>query len=366
MNADPGHSSTNNIHNNDNNNFSHKVQLDHVAHVHYQHPDLAKTHRFLLDFGLTSVLETPTRIYYSGFGAQPYIYVAEQSPNSDRAFVGGAWVVKSYADLELAAGLPNASEIQEADGPGGGKVVIVKDPNGFEMRLLHGQEPRQAETPEQLSEANTASKKPRKGAFVRIKPSPCKVHKLGHYGYCVKHTVFQDTLKWYTSHFNMSLTDVVYDPSLGMDTTCFYHIDKGVEYTDHHSFFLAAQSDDKSNHVHHSSFEVLDMDSEYLGHDWLRGKGWVNAWGVGRHVLGSQIFDYWFDASGNIVEHYSDGDLVNSDTPVSRLPEAPETLFVWGPNIPLAFLTGNVEDANSSIVLQPPDVELSMPAVLAS
>lgn len=52
-----------------------------------------------------------------------------------------------------------------------------------------------------------------------------------------------------------------------------------------------------------------------------------------------------FDTSGNILEHYSDGDMVNKDTPYTRSPEAPDSLYIWGPNIPLGFVTGNPEDA---------------------
>ncbi len=57
-------------------------------------------------------------------------------------------------------------------------------------------------------------------------------------------------------------------------------------------------------HVHHSSFEVHDFDIQSLGHQWLRDKGYDLVWGVGRHVLGSQIFDYWWDRSGFVLEHY--------------------------------------------------------------
>ncbi len=46
-------------------------------------------------------------------------------------------------------------------------------------------------------------------------------------------------------------------------------------------------------HVHHTSYETHDFDTQVLGHDWLRHKGYENCWGVGRHVMGSQIFDYW-------------------------------------------------------------------------
>ena len=45
--------------------------------------------------------------------------------------------------------------------------------------------------------------------------------------------------------------------------------------------------------IHHSSFEVHDMDSQNIGHQWLEDHEWINAWGVGRHLFGSQIFDYW-------------------------------------------------------------------------
>jgi hypothetical protein len=56
-----------------------------------------------------------------------------------------------------------------------------------------------------------------------------------------------------------------------------------------------------------------------------------------------------FDASGNILEHYSDGDLVNEDTPWGRELEAPDSLYIWGPNIPLGFITAKVEDAGKVI-----------------
>ena len=61
-------------------------------------------------------------------------------------------------------------------------------------------------------------------------------------------------------------------------------------------------------------------------------------WGVGRHILGSQIFDYWWDTTGNMIEHYADGDLVNEETPVGHLPAGHESLAVWGPDVPAAFL----------------------------
>jgi len=73
-----------------------------------------------------------------------------------------------------------------------------------------------------------------------------------------------------------------------------------------------------------------------------------------------------FDASGNIVEHYSDGDLVNEQTPLGRELEAPNSLYIWGPNIPLGFITGKVEDAGKSLPPPPPQPLVDAPMEAAA
>jgi hypothetical protein len=72
-----------------------------------------------------------------------------------------------------------------------------------------------------------------------------------------------------------------------------------------------------------------------VGHNWLASKGYRSVWGVGRHILGSQIFDYWRDPSGFTIEHYTDGDLVNVNNETKRSRAGP--LSVWGPEIPKDF-----------------------------
>ena len=121
----------------------------------------------------------------------------------------------------------------------------------------------------------------------------------------------------------------------------FGHIDRGASNVDHHSMFLSTLAPESSipyPHVHHASFEIHDTDTQFLGHQWLEKKGYKLVWGVGRHILGSQIFDYWWDTSGFMIEHYTDGDLVNEETPVGYLAAADESLAVWGPEVPGSFL----------------------------
>jgi hypothetical protein len=161
------------------------------------------------------------------------------------------------------------------------------------------------------------------------------VHKLGHFGYV--HREFDTELKWYTDNFNFVPSDILYHWDFSnIDVMTFMHLDRGDEYTDHHIFFMQrAPPEVKKTYLHHSSYEVEDFDTQLIGHQWLAKQGWKSVWGVGRHVLGSQIFDYWQDNSGFKIEHYADGDLVNRDTPTKRDVVGP--LSVWGPELPNDF-----------------------------
>ena len=276
-----------------------QVRALRLAHVVYSHPDLERALSFLLDFGFVEEQRTPDRVYLRGYGSQPYLYVVEKSADAKRHFRGAYWQVDTLEDLEAAAARPGASPIEDIDAPGGGKIVTLQDPNGFRVGFVFGQQLRNSEGATAFLEKsdpvpNTALEKPRKGPFRRFKTGPSPVHKLGHYGFIVPGGKFESTLSFYKDLMNLKPTDAVFNPATGKDETCFCHIDLGPQYTDHHSFFVASGPEDRPATIHHSSYEVNDFDTQTLGHDWLRSKGWTNCWGIGRHVLGSQIFDYWY------------------------------------------------------------------------
>jgi len=280
------------------------------------------------------VKRTDDKLWFAGYGSDQYVYVAEKGP--ENKFLGGVYLVESYDDLVRASKVPGASEIETLhDAPGGGQRVTLKDPEGMLVNVMYGQEPRQVEKfPEKLI-INYEDTKERIDKFQRFKEGPAAVHKLGHYGLCV--TEFETMWRWYTKHFNLVPTDWLYVEEDGKqrDVAIFAHIDRGSSYVEHHTFFM---SSNPTAHVHHCSFEVHDFDTQALGHQWLVNKGYKSAWGVGRHILGSQIFDYWWDTSGNMIEHYADGDLINEKTLIGRSPAAHESLAVWGPKAPLDFL----------------------------
>ncbi|MNN19124.1 hypothetical protein D3C81_1323540 [compost metagenome] len=88
------------------------------------------------------------------------------------------------------------------------------------------------------------------------------------------------------------------------------------------------------------SYEVQDFDAQCLGHAWMTQQGWSPFWGVGRHVLGSQIFDYWSDPSGNLIEHFTDGDLFNQDSPSGFTQACDDSLYQWGPPMSVEYFLG--------------------------
>ena len=320
-----------------------RIKLLKTAYVVYDHVHLASAKQFLLHFGFTLADERKggQEVFFQGYGPEPFCYVARQSASGKNEFGGAAYAVESRHELERATrNIAGASEIQPLDAPGGGEFVTLKDPIGHLVHLVWGQEQNgMGATPARIRLEKTAvnfeSEKPRKGKFLRFEPGPAPVFKWGHYGVTCPPDMFQAMFNWYTEHLSLSLSDLVerdQDP-----VVAFFHIDRGSEFTDHHSFFIKHTKPGEAPKVAHAAFEVHDFDVQHLGHDYLEQQGYKLCWGVGRHVLGSQVFDYWFDPSGFVVEHYADGDLVNSETPIARIKAGPGALSVWGPQVPEVF-----------------------------
>ncbi|KAI1370233.1 Glyoxalase/Bleomycin resistance protein/Dihydroxybiphenyl dioxygenase [Hypoxylon crocopeplum] len=327
-----------------------RISLKMLMYVWYSHPDIDTANRFLTDFGLVATKTTAEKIWYRGFGVSPVCYISEKSTDSHPAFLGGGWAVDTLEDLEAAAKLPGASPITEAEDIIGGKTVTVNDPAGGSIYLHWDHIERKIQEEEEPKKLvyNTWDTKRRKGEFQRLEDGPSHVHKLGHYGYEVHHSEFEKVRQWYFDTFTLTTTDSLFNPETGKDIMTFCHLDKGEQYVDHHNFFISA-GEGTGIQPHHASFEVDDFDSELKGHNYLEKRGWSLVWGVGRHLLGSQIFDYWFDSDGFVLEHYADGDMVNCNNPPQREPASIDSISIWGPNIPLAFLTRQLEDMGKAL-----------------
>jgi hypothetical protein len=258
-----------------------RIRLLKTAFVTYYHEDLAKAKQFLLDFGLTVALERPGKeIYFQGYGTEPYVYVARQAEGKVQ-FGGAAYVVESHDELEKAEQHFGATAIEPLSGPGGGEMVRLADPLGNAVYLIYGWQEREQDpvTLEKLT-VNYEDQKPRKGRFQRLTPGPAPVHRWGHYGITYPQDMYETVYNWYTTTLALAPSDFVHRD--GKVMTCFLHIDRGQEYTDHHAFFFKPAKPGEQTNVAHAAFEVHDFDIQQLGHNYLTQQGYRICWGVGR------------------------------------------------------------------------------------
>jgi len=84
----------------------------------------------------------------------------------------------------------------------------------------------------------------------------------------------------------------------------------------------------------HAAFEVAGVDDLMFGHDFLKSAGHKAQWGVGRHILGSQVFDYWLDPWGHELEHWTDGDRFTASDPGGVASMADVLGVQWGAIFP--------------------------------
>jgi catechol 2,3-dioxygenase-like lactoylglutathione lyase family enzyme len=181
---------------------------------------------------------------------------------------------------------------------------------------------------------NFARIKNRHGTTQRAPLGPAQILRLGHVALAV--SSFSRSLAWYREMLGMLPSDILFDGSKDHQVGGFLRLDRGQEWVDHHTIAIFQSS--SAAKAHHSSFEVQDHDAQWLGNKWMTNQGHQHYWGIGRHVIGSQIFDYWHDPSGTMIEHYADGDLFQSDVPTSFAQASLDVLYQWGPEVPKGFL----------------------------
>lgn len=305
------------------------VKAQRLAYLIWERPNLDQAASFLTDFGMTIATRSNDTLYLRGSAAAPICYVVKRG--SQARFLGLALEVDSEQALQRLARLPGASAIEPLTSPGGGSVVRLTDPSGFLVEAVFGQTPYAALQHRPAMPHNTADSSIRINATQRVPTQPPEVIRLGHV--VLEVADFQATCAWYTQHFGLIPSDVQVLPD-GSPAVTFMRLDLGDTPADHHTIaiaqgFMATYS--------HSAYELVDADAVGMGQRLLRERGYRHAWGMGRHILGSQIFDYWNDPWNFRHEHYSDGDLFTASRPMGIYPVNREAMSQWGPIMPTSF-----------------------------
>lgn len=303
-------------------------QASQLAFLMFEKADLVQAERFWVDFGLVTVSRTDHELVMRGAGPEPALLMARRASSS--RYVGAAFVVPpdtNFARLHQESG---AQALPDKAIPGGGRGVQLTDPDGHEVWLITEWgtvDPLPLREP-MSSHMNTLGGTRRVNRTVRTEIAPATVGHLGHV--VMQTTDFPTMANWYMRHLGLIPTDVQYLAD-GSPFLTFFRLNLGNTPADHHTVVISAGLQAQ---YEHSAWEVVDLDALGQGQQVLRANGHRHLWGIGRHVLGSQLFDYWKDADGFKFEHYTDGDVFTADHETHYVPFLAGSIWAWGHDVP--------------------------------
>lgn len=308
------------------------VKVRDVAFPRLQAPDLDAMEAFLIDFGMSRAARSADALYMRGCGPAHHVHVVHRGAP---AFLGFAFEAASRADLDRLAATDGFTPVAAIDEPGGGFRTTTRDPHGLLVEVVFGIDTVAPRSDAQPRPLNLGTARQRIGTPQRIAAGPSRVLRFGHLALNV--TDVPAVVDWYHTRFGLIASDRIHLVP-GMEVGVFTRCDRGDEASDHHSILFS--SDMASNGVpglNHVSWEVVDIDDVHAGSEHLTARGRQHEWGIGRHLLGSQVFDYWRDPWGHIHEHWTDGDQLDASVPAGDHTLDVALASQWGPNPPPTF-----------------------------
>jgi catechol 2,3-dioxygenase-like lactoylglutathione lyase family enzyme len=308
------------------------IKVKDLAWLEFEKPDLERAEIFALDFGFSVHVRTADALYLRGTWSGTPCVVIRRGRQS--RFIGPVFQARDHGDLqrlERATGRP----VVEADPLIGGHLVKFHDPSGIPVAVSYGAYETEALADQVSLHSNFGHAVTRVNATQRPPREPARIQRLGHV--VLMSTSFQRDLDWYLETFGLIVSDFLFlegqrerGPSMA-----FIRCDNGETPSDHHT--LAMTVGPRPGYVH-SAYQVLDLDALAAGGAYLAERGYRRAWGIGRHIQGSQIFDYWRDPERIMVEHFTDGDLFDCTVDTGWSPMTSANLAQWGPPVTRDFL----------------------------
>ncbi|MCV7196809.1 VOC family protein [Mycobacterium angelicum] len=301
------------------------IKVHDIAWLEFEKPDLDRTETFAKAFGFAIADRTPDGLRLRGADAGSPCVLVRRGQRS--RFAAVAFRAQDESDVRRVAAATGRTPHRLPPHLGGLAVDLI-DPSGVTVRVIAGtheltslpaQTPHTFNFGPTLHRINTPQRPLRK---------PATVQRLGHL--VLQTTTYLQTLNWYLDTLGMIVSDFLYLPGQrdrGPNMS-FIRCDRGDTPTDHHTLALSLGL---SNRYVHSAYQVCDLDSLAAGGEYLAERGYRRSWGIGRHIQGSQIFDYWRDPDGFMVEHFTDGDMFDCSVEPGWAPFSASGLAQWGP-----------------------------------
>lgn len=252
-------------------------------------PDVGKSEEFYATvWGLEVVARRGASVYLRATGRDHHVLALH--PHHAAEIFSVTFRAASAGELErIAASVVNAGgtilrPLAPNDEPDGGEAVTVTTPEGYVLRFVSGD----------LLHSPAA---PRRDFPFRL------------------------------SHVNLNCADLentrsFFETALGF---CMTDRSKAMAFLrcndDHHAVVLADSGVDGLNHI---AFMMPDLESVMRGAGRMVDHGYPIGWGVGRHGPGDNIFAYFVDPDGFVIEHTAEVLEVNDD----YVPRGPND-WVW-------------------------------------
>ena len=279
------------------------VKVAGLAWLEFEKPDLDRAERFGTDFGFTVADRTPDTLLLRGRQAAAACLVVRRG----RVPASPGPPSRPPTGVTLT-GWP-AAPAGRSRAHWGGHAVLLRDPSGFPVRVVHGV-PELPALPERAPlPLNFGAGPVRVNVAQRPARRAAEIERLGHV--VLGTTRFRAALDWYLDTLGLIVSDFLYlDGQRDRGPVmAFIRCDLGSVPADHHTLAMLLQP--RTEYVH-SAYQLTDLDEVAASGEYLRERGYRHAWGLGRHIQGSQIFDYWRDPDRAMFEHYADGDVFDA------------------------------------------------------
>ena len=239
-----------------------------ISSVDIAVPDLVLAERFYTTaWGLEVAARQDGNVYLRATGLDHHVLVLHSAVAA--AVLAVTFRTSSLDDLRrltaavIAAGGSQVRPIAPVREPAGGMAVTVETPEGYVLRFLHG-------------DAVSATGGPNKDLPLRL------------------------------SHVNLNCADIdgtkrFFEQVLGFKLTDRSRAMAFLRCNDdHHAVVLA---DSGVNGLNHIAFMMPDLESVMRGAGRMIDHGYPIGWGVGRHGPGNNIFAYFVDPFGIVIEY---------------------------------------------------------------
>ena len=262
-------------------------------------PDLAAAEIFYTQtWGLVLAEKSQGVAYFRGSGHDHHLLALHEAAGTPQLRLVTLRARSAKALEEIAQAAQAAGGVVERTGaaldPAGGNVLVIRDPDGRRIEIVHGDAQR-------ANDAPTPQDQP-----IRLAHAVLNCHAV------------EKTREF----FEKALGFVLADRTRIM---AFMNCDN-----DHHSIALGDTDNDALNHV---AFLMPTLDAVMRGGGRLKDKGLPPQWGPGRHGPGDNAFNYFVDPFGIVIEYTAEVEQIDETYRVGR-PEdwtwPPGRIDQWG------------------------------------